>query len=150
MYAKGYMCRENRRMDATRIRWHEYCLWFWSCWIDCISRTNQSIGELKTSALSTLYCLQWGFSVSSANYSMWSLPCDINNNNSITKRAINIIITGERLPRCIDLFASGFGLVIPKSRFLKKLSDYLIDTIIFIKLDLKDTYYYIHIKEDNI
>ena len=53
--------------------------------------------------------------------SIWPLPCDADNNNSTTKEAINIAITGERLPWCVDSFASGFDLVIPKSRFLKKL-----------------------------
>ena len=53
--------------------------------------------------------------------SIWPLSYNTNNNNSITKGAINIAITGERLPWYIDLFASGFDLVIPKSRFLKKL-----------------------------
>ena len=33
---------------------------------------------------------------------------------------------------------------------INKTLDYLIGTIIFIKLDLKDTYYYIYIKEEDI
>ena len=51
---------------------------------------------------------------------MWPLPCDADNDNSTTKGAIDIAITGERPPWCVDSFASGFDSVIPKSRFLKK------------------------------
>ena len=51
--------------------------------------------------------------------STWSLPYDANNDNSTTKGAIDIAITGERPPWCVDSFASGFDLVIPKVGSLK-------------------------------
>ena len=51
--------------------------------------------------------------------STWPLPCDADDDNSTTKGAIDIAITGERPPWCVDSFASGFDLVIPKVGSLK-------------------------------
>ena len=59
IYAEGYARgrTEERERDAGKVAWLSFT--GWSRWINCVGRTDRSIGELKTGALSALCCLRW-------------------------------------------------------------------------------------------